>query len=145
LVLAKCHEFVLSKITGIPPADAVWSDPYSVATKSLATALYLCRNVSLHTDLKRLNITGIMASLAVPGCVCEIRALMALSYLIGCKESDHGGERGALTQLSNSDSICKIVDCLENTLNLKGGPGYAFGGIMLPATLQVCGSAFYPF
>ncbi len=23
LVLAKCHEYVLSKITGIPPADAV--------------------------------------------------------------------------------------------------------------------------
>ena len=86
-----------------------------------------------------------MASLAVPGCVCEIRALMALSYLIGCKESDHGGESVALTQLSNSDSICKIVDCLENTLNLKGGPGYAFGAIMLPATLQVCGNAFYPF
>jgi hypothetical protein len=143
LVLAKCHEYVLSKITGIPPADAVWSDAYSVATKSLAAVLYLCRNVSLHTDLKKLNITGIMASLAVPGCVCETRALMALSYLIGCKESDHGSESVALTQLSNSDSISKIVDCLENTLNLKGGPGYGFGSVMLPATLQVCGSAFF--
>jgi hypothetical protein len=42
-----------------------------------------------------------------------------------------------LAQLANSDSIGKIIDCLENTLNLRGGPGYNFGFIILPAILQV--------
>jgi hypothetical protein len=61
---------------------------------------------------------------------------MAMSYLIGCKESS-ANSGSALAQVANSTSIGKIVDCLENTLNLKDIPGYTFGSLVLPAILQV--------
>jgi hypothetical protein len=146
LVQAKCHEYVLSKIICVPGADAVWNNSWSVATESLATVVYLSRNVSLHAELIRLNTIDILASLTFPDdCVAGTRKLMALSYLIGSKECDSSSASLALSQLCNSFSISKIIDVLENTLNLKGGPGYGFGSFMLPAILQVRRHSFYEF
>jgi hypothetical protein len=39
--------------------------------------------------------------------------------------------------LTSSTSIGKLIECLENTLNLKGGHGYTFGSLPLSSILQV--------
>jgi len=140
LAQTKCHEYALSKIAGVPATDGVWSDAYSVATRSLSLIINMSRNEALHAELKQADVIQVISRLAAPTSAAELRALMALSYIIGCKESSNPsgiGAISALTQLANSSSIGKIVDCLENTLNLKGGPGYSFGSIVLPAILQV--------
>ena len=73
-------------------------------------------------------------------CACPSNPL---SYLIGNKENNPGSSSFALTQLANSASIGKIIDSLEHILNLKGGPGYSFGTVMLPAILQVRSSLIW--
>ena len=140
LAQAKCHEFALSKIADVSAADAAWSDAWSVTARSLAIIVNMSRNEALHAELKQCRVIEILARLARDTCVAQLSVLMAMSYIIGCKEnsgtSDAEGT-SALSQLANSSSIGKIVDCLENTLNLTGGPGYCFGSIVLPAILQV--------
>ena len=84
----------------------------------------MCRNSSLHDELNRCGALDILASLA------ELRVF------IGNKENNPGSSSFALTQLANSASIGKIIDSLEHILNLKGGPGYSFGTVVLPAILQ---------
>ena len=139
LAQAKCHQYALSKIAGFNAADNVWSDPISVETLSLSLIVNMSRNDALHAELKQSRVIEILTPLADPSCKAQLRVLMAMSYIIGCKESSGKSASGtsALTQLANSTSIGKIIDCLENTLNLKGGPGYGFGFIILPAILQV--------
>jgi len=140
LAQAKCHEYALSKIAVVSAADSVWDDPWSVASCCLSVIVNMSRNDSLHNELKQARLIEVLSPLATTSCAAELRVLMALSYIIGCKESSSSsgsGSSSALTQLANSSSIGKIVDCLENTLNLRGGPGYVFGFIILPATLQV--------
>jgi hypothetical protein len=138
LAQAKCHQYALSKIDGISATDDVWDNPYSEASCCLSAIVNMSRNDSLHHELKQERLIEILTPLATANCAAELRVLMALSYIIGCKESGSGSVvTSALTQLANSSSIGKIVDCLENTLNLRGGPGYTFGFIILPATLQV--------
>jgi hypothetical protein len=132
----KLHEYALSKIAGVSAADASWNDAYSVATRSLSFIVNMSRNVALHAELKQSGVIETLTPLADGKCAAHLRVLMAMSYLIGCKESSRNSG-SALTLLANSASIGKIVDCLENTLNLKGGPGYSFGSIVLPAILQV--------
>jgi hypothetical protein len=132
----KLHEYALSKITGVSAADKMWTDAYSVATRCLSTILNMSRNEALQVELKQSGVIEILAPLADAKCAAQLRVLMAMSYLIGCKESS-ANSGGALAQVANSSSIGKIVDCLENTLNLKGGPGYSFGSVVLPAILQV--------
>ena len=136
LALAKCHEYALSKVVGVSASDPLWNDNYSVCTMSLSVIVNMSRNEALHADLKQSGVIEILAPLADAKCAAQLRVLMAMSYLIGCKESS-ANSGSALAQVANSSSIGKIVDCLENTLNLKGGPGYTFGSIVLPAILQV--------
>jgi hypothetical protein len=133
---AKLHEYALSKVAGVPATDGQWTDAYSVATQSLSTIVNMSRNEALHAELKQSGVIEILTPLADAKCAAQLRVLMAMSYLIGCKESS-ANSGGALAQLANSTSIGKIVDCLENTLNLKGGTGYGFGSVVLPAILQV--------
>jgi hypothetical protein len=98
------------------------------------------RNVSLHNELKQARLIEILTPLATASCAAELRVLMAMSYIIGCKESSSSsgsGATSAMSQLANRTSIGKFIGCLENTLNLRGGPGYTFGFIILPAILQV--------
>jgi hypothetical protein len=132
----KLHEYALSKITGVSAADKMWAESYSVATRCLSIIVNMSRNEALHADLKQSGVIEILAPLADEKCAAQLRVLMAMSYLIGCKESS-ANSGSALAQVANSTSIGKIVDCLENTLNLKGGPGYSFGSVVLPAILQV--------
>jgi hypothetical protein len=136
LAQAKVHQYALSKIAGISPADDVWNDPYSFETCMLSVIVNMSRNEMLHVELKQFCVIEVLTPLACQSCAAELRVLMAMSYIIGCKESTGGGSL-ALAQIANSDSIGKIIDCLENTLNLRGGPGYCFGFILLPAILQV--------
>jgi hypothetical protein len=133
---AKLHEYALSKVAGVPATDGQWTDASSVATQSLSTIVNMSRNEALHAELKQSGVIEILTPLADAKCAAQLHVLMAMSYLIGCKESS-GNSGSALALLANSASIGKIVDCLENTLNLKGGPGYSFGCIVLPAILQV--------
>jgi hypothetical protein len=140
LAQAKLHEYALSKMTGISAADDVWSQPASLPTRSLSIIVNMSRNDALHEELKRCHVIDILTPIAVPSCAAQLRVLMAMSYIIGCKESTGPSGSGtslALTHLANSTSIGKIIDCLENTLNLKGGPGYGFGSLVLPSILQV--------
>ena len=132
----KLHEYALSKITGVSATDEKWNDDFSESTSSLAIIVNMSRNEALHADLKQSGVIEILTPLADAKCAAQLRALMAMSYLIGCKESS-ANSGSALAQVANSTSIGKIVDCLENTLNLKGGTGYAFGFVVLPAILQV--------
>jgi hypothetical protein len=136
---AKFLEYSLSKIAGVSAADAVWNDAYSVPTTSLSVIVNMSRNEALRAKLQELHVIDILAPIASEHCAAQLRVLMALSYIIGCKETKGkcGSDASALFQLSSSSSIGKIVDCLENTLNLEGGPGYSFGSVMLPAILQV--------
>jgi hypothetical protein len=132
----KLHEYALSKITGVTAADERWNNATSEATLCLSVIVNMSRNEALHAELKQSGVIEILTPLADAKCAAQLRVLMAMSYLIGCKESS-ANSGGALAQLANSTSIGKIVDCLENTLNLKGGPGYDFGLVVLPAILQV--------
>jgi hypothetical protein len=132
----KLHEYALSKVAGVPATDGQWTDAYSVATHSLSIIVNMSRNEALHAELKQSGVIDILTPLADEKCAAQLRVLMAMSYLIGCKERS-ANSGGALAQLANSTSIAKIVDCLENTLNLKGGTGYGFGFVVLPAILQV--------
>jgi hypothetical protein len=135
LAQAKCHEFALSNI-----ARASTADVSSVTTHSLSIIVNMSRNETLHAELKQGRVIEILARFADDTCALQLRVLMAMSYIIGCKEitaPSGSGVASALSQLANSSSIGKIVDCLENTLNLKGGPGYSFGSVVLPAILQV--------
>ena len=136
LALAKCHEYALSKVVGVSASDPLWNDTFSVCSMSLTLIVNMSRDEALHADLKQCQVIEILAPLADEKCAAQLRTLMAMSYLIGCKESS-ANSGGALAQVANSSSIGKIVDCLENTLNLKGGPGYGFGSVVLPAILQV--------
>jgi hypothetical protein len=135
----KCHEYLLSKIVGMTADHADWNDAYSVPTRFLSVIVNMSRNEALLVDLKRCRVIEILTPFATPTCAAQLRVLMALSYIIGCKEinGNDGSGKTALTQLANSVSIGKIIDCLENTLNLTGGPGYSFGSLILPAILQV--------
>ena len=103
---------------------------------SLSVIVNMSRNEALHADLKQSGVIEILAPLADAKCAAQLRVLMAMSYLIGCKESSVNSG-SALAQVANSTSIGKIVDCLESTLNLKSIPGYPFGSLVLPAILQV--------
>jgi hypothetical protein len=107
----------------------------------------MSRHEALHAELKQGRVIEIVARLAEETCPAQLRALMVMSYIIGCKEStgSPAGASSPLSQLANSSSIGKVVDCLENTLNLKGGPGYSFGSIVLPAILQVRGRNAFLF
>ncbi len=140
LAEAKLHEFALSKVAHVSAADAAWSDAWSLPSCSLSMIVNMSRNEALHAELRQGRVIEILAHLAIDTCVAQLRVLMGMSYIIGCKESSASsnvGTTSVLSQLSNSSSIGKIVDCLENTLNLRGGPGYSFGSIVLPAILQV--------
>jgi hypothetical protein len=141
---AKCHEYALAKVSCVSVADEAWNDAYSVASCALSTIVNMSRNDSLHNGLKQARVIEILTPLANASCVAELRALMVLSYIIGCKENTSpslSGASSALARLANSSSIGKIIDCLENTLALRGGPGYTFGFVLLPAILQVCSVA----
>ena len=147
LAQAKCHEFALSKIDGASASNAAWSDAHSVLSYSLSIIANMSRNEALHAELKQGRVIEIVARLAEETCPAQLRALMVMSYIIGCKEStgSPAGASSPLSQLANSSSIGKVVDCLENTLNLKGGPGCSFGYIVLPAILQVRGRNAFLF
>jgi hypothetical protein len=135
-----CFALAVSHISGLPASASQWNDGGSVATFSLSVVINMCRNISLHEKLKKMHVIEILTPLAVSSCAAELRVLMALCYIIGCKErgSDPSAvPNSAMSQLANTTSIGKIIDCLENTLNLRGGPGYAFGYIVLPAILQL--------
>jgi hypothetical protein len=136
-----CFEFAVSHISGMPASAAEWNDGGSVANFCLSIIVNMCRNTSLHEKLKKLHVIEILTPLAVATCAAEVRVLMALSYVIGCKENISDSSfvsNSAMSHFANAASIGKIVDCLENTLNLRGGPGYTFGYIVMPAILQVC-------
>jgi hypothetical protein len=135
-----CFEFAVSHISGMPASASEWNDGGSVATNCLSIVVNMCRNISLHEKLKKMRVIEILTPLAVASCAAELRVLMALSCIIGCKESGSDSSvvpSSAMSHFANATSIGKIIDCLENTLNLRGGPGYTFGFIVLPAILQV--------
>jgi hypothetical protein len=144
LAQAKCHELAFSHITGVSSTHECWNNGDSVVVRSMSVIVNLCRNDALHAELKRCHVIDILTPLSEPTCAAQVRVLMALSYIIGFKESigKNDAISSAFTVLTNSTSIGKLIECLENTLNLKGGHGYSFGSIPLSSILQVRSMVF---
>jgi hypothetical protein len=139
LAQAKCHELAFSHIVGVSSTHESWNNGNSVATRSISLIVNMSRNEALHAELKRCHVIDILTPLSDPTCAAQVRVLMVMSYIIGFKESigKNDAISSAFTVLTSSTSIGKLIECLENTLNLKGGHGYTFGSLPLSSILQV--------
>jgi hypothetical protein len=139
LAQAKCHQFAFSHITGVDSTDDSWNNGSSVAMRSLSQIVNMSRNEDLHPELQRCRVIDMVTPLSDPACAAQVRVLMVMSYIIGFKESvdKNDATSAAFKMLTSSSSIGKLVECLENTLNLEGGRGYNFGSLPLSSILQV--------
>ena len=106
-----------------------WEGGSSIETWSLTFLMNVAQAEFAVPYLRVAGVTKVLAPLVKQNQYLSLKAAATVAYLVG------GDEEGELFDLlsDNKHAIDRIVDLLENTLNLEGGKGYYKYGKFIPA------------